>query len=63
MCRNAGEELMCVGAHDTGINTGIERNLYVAFQAAEIFRRVVIQIFTNTDRQQVRYIRRIPHNC
>ena len=32
MCRNAGKELMRVGAHDTGINTGIERNLYVAFQ-------------------------------
>jgi len=51
MCRNAGEELMRVGAHDTGINTGIERNLYVAFQAAEILRRVVIQIFTKTDWQ------------
>ena len=62
MCRNAGEELMRVGAHDTGINTGIERNLYVAFQAAEILRRVVIQIFTKTDRQQVRSIGRIPDN-
>ena len=51
MRRNAGEELMRVGAQDAGINTRIKRNLYIAFQAAEIFGRVVVQIFTKTDWQ------------